>query len=134
MANAVSAQGTIIHRNGVLIGELRNITPPPLSRNPIEITTHNETDAAWIVGIRRKGTLDLEVGFLPSGDATHGNVSGLIKAWTDGSKDLYRVGFTDGANWYFSGFVVNIAPSAPVDDGLVANVSIQPAGGHIFTP
>lgn len=134
MSNAISAQGTIIHRAGTPIAELRDITPPPLTRNPIERTNHNDPDASFIVGIRRKGELQFELGFLPSGEATHNNVAGLMKAWSDGSNDLYRIAFPDGANWYFSGFVTNISPSAPVDDGLTASVSIQPSGGHIITP
>lgn len=134
MPNAISAQGTILHRNGVAIAELRDVTPPPLSRNPIETTNHNNLDDSYVVGIRRKGELQFELGFLPSGEATHNNVAGLMKAWSDGTNDLYRLGFPDGANWYFSGFVSNISPSAPVDDGLTASVSIRPSGGHIFTP
>lgn len=133
-SNAISAQGTLIHRNGVAIAELRDITPPALTRNPIETTMHNSLDDSYVVGIRRKGELTFELGFLPSGEATHNNVAGLMKAWADGSKDFYRIAFPDGANWYFSGFVTNIAPSAPVDDGLTASISIRPSGGQILTP
>jgi hypothetical protein len=133
-SNAISAQGTIIRRNGVDIAELRDITPPALSRNPIETTMHNSEDDSYVVGIRRKGELQFELGFLPSGESTHDNVAGLMKAWSDGSKDLYEIEFPDGASWYFSGFVTNVAASAPVDDGLTASVSIRPSGGHILTP
>lgn len=133
-SNAISAQGTIIKRSGTAIAELRDITPPALTRNPIETTMHNSNDDSYVVGIRRKGELQFELGFLPSGEATHNAVAGLMKAWADGSKDLYEIDFPDGAKWYFSGFVVNIAPKAPVDDGLTASVSIRPSGGHIFTP
>ncbi len=133
-SNAISAQGTLIYRQGTAIAELRDITPPALTRNPIETTNHNSSDDSYVVGIRRKGELQFELGFLPSGEATHNSVAGLMKAWADGSKDLYRLAFPDGASWYFSGFVTNISPSAPVDDGLTASVSIRPSGGHIFTP
>ena len=134
MSNAISAQGTIVHRNGVLIAELRDITPPSLTRNPIERTNHNDVFDSWIVGIKRLGEMTLELGFLPSGEATHNNVAGLIKAWADGSNDLYRVGYPDGANMYFSGFVTNISPSQPVDDGQTASVTLRPSGGMIITP
>jgi hypothetical protein len=133
-SNAISAQGTLISRNGTDIAELRDITAPALSRNPIETTMHNSEDDSYVVGIRRKGTLDFTLGFLPSGEATHNAVAGLMKAWADGSKDRYEVTFPDGAKWIFSGFVSNIAASAPVDDGLTADVSIRPSGGHILLP
>jgi len=133
-SNAISAQGTLIYREGVAIAELRDITPPPLTRNPIETTMHNSLDDSYVVGIRRKGELTFELGFLGSGETTHNNTTGLIKAWSDGTKNLYQIAFPDGSNWYFSGFVTNFAPSSPVDDGQTASVSIRPSGGHIITP
>jgi len=133
-SNAISAQGTLISRNGTDIAELRDITPPALTRNPIETTMHNSEDDSYVVGIRRKGELSFTLGFLPSGEATHNAVAGLMEAWAEGSKDRYEITFPDGAKWIFSGFVSNIAPSAPVDDGLVADVSIRPSGGQILLP
>jgi hypothetical protein len=133
-SNAISAQGTLISRNGTDIAELRDITPPALTRNPIETTMHNSEDDSFVVGIRRKGELQMVLGFLPSGEATHNAVAGLMKAWADGSKDRYEITYPDGAKWIFSGYVSNIAPSAPVDDGLTAQVSIRPSGGHILLP
>lgn len=133
-SNAISAHGTIIKRNGQAIAELRDITPPPLSRKPIETTMHNSDDDSYVVGIRRKGELQFVMGFLPSGEQSHNAVAGLMKAWADGSKDEYVIEYPDGATWLFSGFVTNIAPKAPVDGGLEANVSIRPSGGQLFTP
>jgi hypothetical protein len=133
-SNAISAHGTIIKRNGTAIAELRDITPPPLTRKPIETTMHNSDDDSYVVGIRRKGELQFMLGFLPSGEASHNAVAGLMKAWADGTKDEYEIDFPDGATWLFSGFVSNIAPKAPVDGGLEANVSIRPSGGQVFSP
>jgi len=72
--------------------------------------------------------------FLPSGEATHNALGGLLTAWADGTKDLYEIEFPDGAVWLFSGFVTNVAATAPVDGALEASVSIRPSGGQIFTP
>jgi hypothetical protein len=133
MSNAISAQGTIVMRNGTAIAELRDLTPPALTRNPIERTNHNEVFDSWIVGIKRLGELEMNLGFLPQDDATHDALTGLMKAWLDGSNDLYEVDYPDGAKWYFSGFVTNVAPDAPVDDGLTAAVTIRPSNGMILT-
>jgi hypothetical protein len=132
VSNAISAHGTIIKRNGTAIAELRDITPPPLSRKPIETTMHNSDDDSYVVGIRRKGELQFMLGFLHT-ETTHGSTSGLLKAWHDGSKDLYEIDFPDGGSWLFSGFVSNIGPKQPVDGGQEASVSVRPSGGHIFT-
>jgi Lambda phage tail tube protein, TTP len=134
VSEAISAHGTLVYRNGTQIGELRDITPPPLTRNPIETTSQNSSDDSYVVGVRRKGELTFNIGFLPSGEATHNSLAGLVKAWHDGSNDLYLLEFPDTATWQFSGFVTNIAPSAPVDGGLEAAISIRPSGGHIFLP
>jgi hypothetical protein len=129
--NAISAQGTLIARQPLgsgpftTIGELRDITGPALMRNPIEVTAHNDVEEHFVVGIRRKGELTFQIGFLPT-LASHDSQTGLIQAWQDGSRDVYRVTYPDGSMWLFSGYVTNIGASAPVDDGLVADVTIRP--------
>lgn len=133
-SNGISAHGTIIKRNGTAVAELRDITPPPLSRNPIETTTHNSDDDSYVVGIRRKGEMQFEVNWLPSDETTHDAQDGLLDAWATGSKDRYELLFPDGAYWLFSGFVTNIAPKAPVDGAQSASISIRPSGGQVFTP
>lgn len=133
-SNGRSAHGTLISRNGTDIGELKDITPPPLTRNTIETSTQNSSDDSYVVGIRRKGELSFTVNFLPSGDATHGALTGLVNAWHTGSKDLYLLTFVDGATWQFSGFVTNVAPTLPVDGAMEATINIRPSGGHIMLP
>ena len=133
-SNGISAHGTIIKRNGVAIAELRDITPPPLTRNPIETTTHNSDDDSYVVGIRRKGELTFEVNWLPADESTHDAVDGLLDAWATGAKDTYDIEFPDTAIWTFSGFVTNIAPVSPVDGAQTAAISIRPSGGQTITP
>ena len=111
------------------IAELRDTTPPALTRNPIETTTHNESDDAYIVGIRRHGDLTFNLNFLPN-NATHDHLTGLQKKWYDGSRDIWRITYPGGKRWLFSGFVTQISPSAPVDDRLSADVTVRPTGRH----
>jgi hypothetical protein len=136
---AISAQGTLIARAPaaspaafVTIGELRDITPPPLSRNPIETTSHNGEEESFVVGIRRKGELGFQVGYVPGGgvDTNHDL---LEQSWTDGSRDIWKVTYPNAAIWLFSGYLVNLGPSCPVDDGLVADVSVRPTGVMTIT-
>lgn len=130
MSSAISAHGTIIARSPsggpfVDIGELRNITPPPLTRNPIDTTSQNQLDDSYVVGVRRKGDFTFTIGFVP-GLASHDHLTGLNKSWIDGSRDIWRITYPDNAQWLFSGYVTNVGPSAPVDDGLVADVTVRP--------
>ena len=137
MANtaAVSSHGTLIKRNTITIAELGDITPPPLTRNTTETTTQNLNDETVVLGgIRRRGELKFALNWLPSGQVTHGSVSGLYKAWNDGSLDLYEVDFTDGSVWLFSGYVTNISPKSPTEGKQGADVSIKPTGSMTMTP
>lgn len=145
MSFGISAQGTLIARSpdpnwpdanpqgGPLdfeeIAELMDITPPELTRNSIETTSHNQDDDRYIVGIRRHGEMSVNLNFIP-GDPTHDHLTGLQKSWFDGARDIYRLTYPDGTQWLFSGFVANIGPSAPVDDRLSADVTIRPTGRH----
>ena len=145
MSDGLSAQGTLIAVSAdpnwppsspvggspsyTEIAELREITPPALTRNTIELTNHNNADDEYIVGIRRHGDLTFNVNFVPS-NGTHDHLTGLQKKWFDGTRNIYRLTYPDGSIWLFSGFVTNVAPSAPVDDRLSADVTIRPTGRH----
>lgn len=137
---AISAQGTILYRQAlgagpfVEIGELRDMSGPALTRNPIETTSHNEEEETFVVGIRRKGELTAQIGYVPDGgvDTNHDL---LEAAWRTGSRDVWKVEFPTSPvkkSWLFSGFVTNLGPSMPVDDGLVADLTIRPTGVMTF--
>lgn len=145
MSFGISAQGTLIASSvdpawpddnpigGAVsfepIAELRDITPPSLTRNEIETTTHNEQDDRYIVGIRRHGTMSFDCNFVPF-DGSQDHLTGLQKHWFDGVRRIYQLTFPDGTQWLFSGFLSGITPSAPVDDRLSATVTIRPTGRH----
>ncbi len=137
MGDAISAQGTIIERDPLgggafaAIAELRDISGPALSRNPIETTNHNDSDESFVVGIRRHGEVTFTIGYIPT-DASHDDTAGLIESWQNGDRDVFRITYPDGTAWVFSGFVTNFAVSAPVDDGLTADVSIRTTGTMQF--
>jgi hypothetical protein len=134
MSNAISSHGTIVKRNGTAIGEMKDITTPSLTRNTFDTSNQNDADDSYVVGIRRKGDLSFTVNWLQSGEVTHGSASGLLKAYQDGSKDLYEIDFPDGSKWLFSGFLTALSVKAPVDGELSADVTIKPTNAMIFTP
>lgn len=147
MPDGFSAQGTIIARSidpnwppeapvgGAVsftdIAELKDTTPPNLTRNPLETTTHNEEDDAYLVGIRRHGDLTFQINFVPA-NATHDENTGLQQAWFDGTRDIYRITYPSGNAWLFSGFVTGFNVNAPVDGILTADVTIRPTGRHAW--
>lgn len=137
LTQAHSAQGTVISRQDsgagafTAIAELRDITPPSLTRNAIETTNHNSAWDSYVPGIKRRGDLSFQIGWIPK-NATHDHTTGLIKSWNDAQLDGFKITFPDGAIWLFSGYVTNVSPSAPVDDGLVADVTVKLHGAMSF--
>lgn len=142
--NAISAQGTQLEHQALgagpftVIGELRDTSGPALMRNQIETTAHPDRDEFFVVGIRRKGELTFTIGYRPS-LASH---IILREAWLDGTRDVYRLTFPDGPDpsdpltgatqWLFSGYVTNMGPDMPVDDGLTAECTVRPLGTLTF--
>jgi len=126
MSNGISAHGTLISRNGVNIAEVRDITMPPLTRKALEITTHQDNDDAYVVGLRRRGDLSFLFNFIPINQTTA--AASLIQAWYLGTLDAYVVLFTDLTRWAFQGYVTNFAAKAPVDGAAEATVGIRPTG------
>jgi len=136
MSEAISAHGTLVSHQPApggaftTIAELIDIVPPPLTRPSSEVTPHNDTIDAYVVGVRRRGEMTLTLNFLGT-NATHDESTGLIKSWIDGSKDGFTLTFKDGTIWIFSGFITNVAPTTPVREGAqAANVTIRPSGAH----
>jgi hypothetical protein len=133
-ANALSAHGTLLYRQSQgagpfnVVGELRDISGPELSRNPIEVTAHNDVEEHFVMGIRRKGEVSLQVGFNLT-DTSH---VGLRDSWEAGDRDVWRIDFTDGSQWLFSGFVQTLGPQMPVDDAFLMDVTIRPTNTMTF--
>lgn len=124
---AISAQGTIVKQNGVVVAELRDTTPPQLTRKVIDTTNHNSGYDAAVVGIRRRAELQFELGFV------HHLHSGILNSYDQANFDQWEIDFPDGSSWVFSGYITAIGPKQPVDNGQTASISIKPSGPHIIT-
>lgn len=134
MAAGISAHGTIIARAKAAtptvfedIGELGDLTPPEMSRNSIEITTHNDDIDEFVQGVLRRGEVTFPVNFVAS-DPSHDHLTGLYQSIIDHSKDGWQITFPDGDVWVFSGGISKIGKKAPVDGALTCDVSIRPSG------
>lgn len=138
MPEGISAQGTVVSVQRLGVGsfyeikELQSVTPPAISRNDIEITSHNESWDAYIGGILRRSTLDFTICLLPDGGVST-NHDKLHDSIIAGDVDIWKVEYPDGSYLLTSGFINNIAPSAPVDDKLTADVSVRCLGTPYFS-
>jgi hypothetical protein len=129
-SNAISGHGVSVVKGGTPITELRDVNPPALSREIFEVTRQSDTDERSKVGIRKYGDLVIQINLLFT-DATHQD---LMDAWVNGVIDDFEIVYPDGIVWSFEGYVINIAPDAPVDGAQMATVTIRQSGGIAFNP
>ena len=141
MSEAILATGTLIYvGNGAspetftAIAEVKSISGPNLSRNVIDVTTHNST-LGWeesLAGLKRSGEITFDINFIP-GNATHSASTGLLKAFDDNDKLNYKLVFPISAGspqveWTFEAYVVGFQIGAEVDGVLNASLTLKPAG------
>lgn len=127
-SQAVSAHGTLLYRNGVLIPELVDIRPPQLSRDLHEVTRIGDEDDDYKTGIRKSSQLEFTLNLLFD-DPEH---IGLLDAWRDAEVDEWQLHFADGNLWTFEGFVVGFAPANPVDGAQTVQVTVRPTDHITF--
>lgn len=129
-SNAISGHGVSVTKGGTAITELRDVNPPELSREVIEVTRQSDTDDRSKVGIRKYGDLVFQINLLFT-DPTHQD---LIESWVSGTVDEFEIVFPDGVVWSFDGYVINVSPDAPVDGVQRATVTVRQTGGIAFYP
>ena len=108
------------------VGTIRDVTPPGLSRDAVE-TTHMSSVEKWrefIGGLKDGGEMQFEMSFDPGSTETVAFHT-EINADTAG---YYKLTFPDATEWGFGGLVTDIGPSTPLDDKMVADITIKLSG------
>lgn len=135
MTNAISGHGTLIARALAStptvfedIAELGDISMPELSRNEFDATTQEKDIDSYTLGVLRRSACTISMNFLPT-DPSHDHLTGLQSAIIANSIDGYRFTLPSGGPvWIMSGQVQHIAPKAPVDGKLSADVTLRFTG------
>lgn len=135
MSEAIASHGTLLAFEATpgeaftTIAELADIAPPPLQSPSTEVTPHNEDIDSYVIGVRRRGEMTVQLNFLHT-ETTHDEAAtGLMGHWIAKTKTGYRLTFKDTGIWIFSGFVTNFVPVTPVREGAqTANVTFRPTG------
>lgn len=142
MSDAYSSHGTLVayeqdpsgsQGTFTTVAELADVTPPPLQRPSTEVTPHNENIDSYVIGVRRRGEMNMMLNYITT-EATHEEAStGLVWLWINGTKTGFRLTYTDGGIWIFSGYVLNVAPETPArEGGTTGAVVIRPSGSMLI--
>lgn len=91
------------------VAEIMSLKPPQLSRNEIEVTSHNEAVAsgeAKILGMLRKGQVTGTLNWVPT-DPTHDDQTGLLADILANTKRNWRIEYPPNGlpHWTFPGRV-----------------------------
>jgi hypothetical protein len=132
--NALSGHGSLVYRapaaspfTFTMIAEVGDISLPELMRNDFDATTQDINIDTYIVGVPRRNEVSLAMNFVPA-NGTQDHLTGLQRAFIDGTFDGYKFTTPGGLIWIASGFVKGVAPKAPVDGKLAADVKIRLSG------
>lgn len=127
--------GTLLKRNGTTVAEARDITGPGMSRETVDVTTHDSTGGwrEYIAGALSGGEVSFDCNFLPA-NATQSYAAGLIKDMVDGTLQTFTLQYTDTGTTTasFSAFVTAFTPKAPVEGLLSASVTLKISGAVSF--
>lgn len=133
--NALSGHGTKIDVQLVPggtwteIAELRDITPPGLSRNEFDATTQNEDIDSYVQGVLRREAVTIQMNFIPSNN-TQDHLTGMQKLLINNTMTGWRFRFPDtpATVWIASGQCNGFKPEAPVDGLMSAEATLRFSG------
>lgn len=114
------------------IGQVANINAPTLSRNSIDVTTHDSTDwwMEFIKGLKDSGEISFDIVYDPA-LSTHDFSTGLLSDFDEDSViPNWRLTFPDtgATQWTFKAFLTSMPVTVPIDDKLGASVTVKLAG------
>lgn len=115
------------------IAEVYQVTPPSLSRDPVQATHTDSPDAIheYIAGMGDAGEASITMNFLP-GHATQGDsAGGLMNDWRTSHVGNYRITFPAGTTWTFRGMVTGFETDAPIEDRMTATATFKVMDGEL---
>lgn len=141
-SQAIFAQGTMFQvgdggapETFTNMAEVRGIDGPGLTRAEYDVT-HQGSPNGYVEtkpGLRDGQTVTFEVAWLP-GDPTHDQDSGLIYQFHKDTVTNFRIVLVNSLGYIqFPGFVKDIGLSFPIDNVMVAPVTVRVAGKPTYS-
>lgn len=108
------------------IADVTGLTPPGLSRETIDVTSHG-SDAGWmefVPGLKDPGEMSADINYQPE---LHDL---LVDDFEDTAARNYQIVFPDetATTWSFGAILTGFEPDAPYDDKLAASLTFKVTG------
>ena len=108
------------------VGSIREITPPALSRDSVDVTAMDSADAfrQFIPGLKDPGEMSVVLEFDPS-EAVQTSWESDFNSSAIG---YYKIIFPDSTEWGFTAFVTAYEPETPIDGEMRVTVTLKLTG------
>ena len=112
------------------IAEIVELTPPQMSRDEIDVTSHSSSDGyrEFIAGLRDGGEVSFKANWLPT-NSTQDGTTGLLECFNDNVNHNWRVVLPSSLiTISFSGFLTAFEPDLPLEEQAQLSGTIKVSG------
>jgi hypothetical protein len=112
------------------IAEITELTPPQMSRDDIDVTSHQSSDGyrEFISGLRDGGEVSFKANWLPT-NSTHDGTTGLLETFNDNVNHNWKVILPNTLiTIAFSGFLTAFEPDLPIEEQAQLSGTIKVSG------
>lgn len=112
------------------VAEITELTPPAMSRDDIDVTSHQSSDGyrEFISGLRDGGDVSGKANWLPT-NATHDGTTGLLETFNDDVNHNWKIILPNSLiTIAFSGFLTAFEPDLPIEEQAQLSFTIKISG------
>ena len=112
------------------VAEIVELTPPAMSRDEIDVTSHNSADGyrEFISGLRDGGEVSFKANWLPT-NTTHDGTTGLLESFNDNANHNWKIILPNSLiTISFVGFLTAFEPDLPLEEQAQLSGTIKVSG------
>lgn len=112
------------------VAEIVELTPPAMSRDEIEVTSHASADGyrEFISGFRDGGEVSFKANWLPT-NATHDGTTGVLESFNDNANHNWKIILPSSlVTISFVGFLTAFEPDLPLEEQAQLSGTIKVSG------
>lgn len=118
----------------VVLGGVKNLPPPPFTRDLIDVTSNTSPNATreFIPGLKDPGELSFEINWVP-GNSTDAVFQAMLLEQDPRVFEVRYTQVTPNVAFTFSAFLTGYEADAPMDDAMTASVTLKVTGAVVIS-